>query len=414
MNIRSLIGLTALTPYIIGSSFLIATACAPKSRFRGPVNVAGLGPISKVATAQVDADTQARIKEISDALAKNPKLKAETDKFNADFGDIDVDIKNNTLEVSVTYKNDKKTFESMKFSGPVIKGEESDLSNGNSNTLTTPTESYDVSASAVCINDDCSVVDINLKKESAAINKENLPVISFRATKSVTSAVAEVMQQKEDDKEISESLLKIEEAQRILVLNLINSKETTFFSVVSGSKELIIKASSETIKAAQNASDLQSNKTAFEIIKNDGFSKITSAKITSHKVDSTKESMIITLSDLNSLAEGSNTVSFVAGLTLGADATDVLAKRTEEGKPKTEEDKAADDIINQFAPTNVPVNAVVKPAAIQNTTSKAPTAVIPAAGASDDSDAIVNPETANPQTAAPKQPSNSAPAEIVI
>lgn len=44
MNIRSIIGLTALAPYIIGSILSASTtACAPKSRYRGPVNLSKAG-----------------------------------------------------------------------------------------------------------------------------------------------------------------------------------------------------------------------------------------------------------------------------------------------------------------------------------------------------------------------------------
>lgn len=41
MTIRGIIGITALAPYIIGASLVLTTACAPKSRYRGPVKLPG-------------------------------------------------------------------------------------------------------------------------------------------------------------------------------------------------------------------------------------------------------------------------------------------------------------------------------------------------------------------------------------
>lgn len=51
MNIRSIIGLTALAPYIVGSILSASTtACAPKSRYRGPVNLSKTGDLGALQT----------------------------------------------------------------------------------------------------------------------------------------------------------------------------------------------------------------------------------------------------------------------------------------------------------------------------------------------------------------------------
>lgn len=126
LNIRGLITVSVLSPFIIASTLGFAlTACAPKSRFRPPVNVGGLGApdnrtmptvptdgTSAVATlspAEREKLRQVQAEKLGDGSTEESKEKLETSGDIAkliEAIEADVNIENNVLVVRITNQSE--------------------------------------------------------------------------------------------------------------------------------------------------------------------------------------------------------------------------------------------------------------------------------------------------------------------
>lgn len=314
MNIRSIIGLTAIAPYIIGSSLLISTACAPKSRYRGPVNLAGVAPVqSPLEKAATDEETDSLLKEINTEINSSSEKKAASDLLNASISDIDVQIKEKLAIVLLTTKSETGN-ETSKFSGAITRGQNSELAilEGNS----------DISLSSNCTSDDCSKSVLSLKKGNALVAftviNTSIPAAKIKTQESAGNELSD------EDKALLAKLDQVKGAQAVIMINNQDKKETIAVEI---SQELNDQSKLELkLKGSTEVSE-----SVLKITKNVGLEKLSKAKLVSKTgtLGSDGSSFAVELSsgDENALT---------ASLAFGKDAADIQSAITNETPAATE------------------------------------------------------------------------------